>query len=916
KQTGKGQGTGYKQFERWYHEMKYHLDENGFIRPERYDFEEYKRWKAASAVNRLETTTNWTELGPFNWVPNSGPGHNPGTGRIFGAAVYPLNTSIIYVATERGGVWKTTNGGQTWQPLTDDISTMMRARSIVVSATNPDLVYVGTVTNGLFKTTDGGLTWQSLTTGATGSIRKILMHPTNNNFIYFTDTQKGIFRSSDGGINWLNPHTVGKFDIEFKPGDPAVMYACGEGDQAAGVSPFMRSTNGGANWSAVSGLTIDGRTEIGVSQAEPNTVYLAQASGQAYARLYKSINAGNSFTIINTGNPQQGTNYFGTSIDGTGNGGAAIHAMTIAVNPTNVQDLFLASISSWRSGNGGASFSMFTYWSYFEAIALNNRYIHADVHSIQWIGNTIYATSDGGVFKSTNNGATWIDLSAGLGIRFIYSISSSPPNPNSFCIATQDNGTSFCDNSVFHDWTGGDGVDVAISPLDPKLSMAMVNGFLSRTTDGGLTAQAVQRPSPGNFFAPLTVAANRNTFYGGWTGVYKTNNNGTTWVSLSGNAISSLIDILEVAPSDTNYIYAAANDTLYVTRNGGASWALIKMPLASNITDIAISPLNPEKIWVSCAAVKTIFASSDGGSSFTDISSNLPSLSIRCVTVDDDASETVYIGMNVGVYTTNDTVTNWTEITGNLPLSFVNDIEIQKNAGKLRVATLGRGIWQTNKILPPCTIPAGLSASNITHSTARIKWNKVQGTGSYTLQYRLGTGSIFTSINNITDTFFTLTNLQPAQPYVYKVRANCFSDTSNFSGLNMFTTAVNPCAAPASLAASNIGIVSAYLSWGAVSNVLFYEVRYKKTTDLNYTTAATNLTSTGYLLSGLLPNTSYNVQVWAVCPRMTQNFSQISFTTDPLFLFRSAITDKKINITEKQLIVYPSPAKDFIFVNA
>jgi hypothetical protein len=703
--AGTGRGTGYKQFQRWLYEKKFHTDENGNYISMQTDWNNYRQSLPSLTNNNLPDAGNWTELGPWGW--NRTTSWNPGTGRISAVAVLPSNEQVIYVGSPGGGLWKTTNGGGNWQPLTDNNSTWMSIFAITIDPTNQNTIYVGTNGSGILKSTNAGATLAQAGAGPGGNVRKILIHPSSPNIVFATATN-GIWRSTNSGASWTQVHAGSKEDIEFKPGDVNIMYASG--------TDVYRSVDNGITWTQVTaamGITNAGRTLVAVSAANPNYVYAVQASGSLFGRLYKSTDAGLTFTTVVVGSPASGTNYFGYETTGAGTSGQATYDMALDVSPANAAEVYIAGIICWKSVNEGTSFTAITAWSLPNGIGYN----HADVHGLFWINTTIYSISDGGIYKSINGGDDWTDLSTGLGIRQFYRIANSQTNANVITGGAQDNGSVTRQASgTWADWLGADGMEGLVSPTDHlRIWGTSQNGALYRSVNGGNTYSGLGQPSTGQWVTPLAIhPTNETILYGGWTGVYKSTNSGTSWTSISTGTISTTLADIAVAPSNPNYIYASNGSTLYVTTNDGATWTVRSAP--STINDIAIDPTNPSKIWIACnSSTNRLLVSTDEGATFNNISSNLPAIVARTVTVDDNTPHGIYVGMNIGVYYKKEPDANWTNFSDNLPLVAINELEIQKAAGKIRVATYGRGVWESPVA---SAVPNGFSFGATTPATA------------------------------------------------------------------------------------------------------------------------------------------------------------------------------------------------------
>ncbi len=713
--VGTKKGSGYKQYQRWLYEAKFHLNQDGY--PTNTD-NEFTTFRNTSATN--SNIEAWQDMGPFNW--NATGNYFPGVGRITAIAVHPLDSNLIYTCSPGGGLWKSIDGGSGWQPLTDNNASLMNLWSITVDPNNKEIVFIGNANGMVAKSINRGATFTVINAGSgiSGGVRKILLDPNNTNTI-FVCANSGIYRSTDAGMTWTQVFNQMKEDIEFHPANANIMYASGFG--SAAVNVLHISNDYGLTWSPV-GLANNndfGRTLIAVSAANPNRVYVVQAKGLGLGYIFRSDDAGVSFVTKVTGNAATCTNYLGYG--NCSDGGQAPYDMACCTNPNNADEIYIAGISCWRSNNGGDN-----WVPLFNGPSTNDStYMHIDIHVLEWMKNTLFIGNDGGIYKSKNNGSTCKDLTKGLGIRQFYRMANSPTNTNIFTGGSQDNGGSIRHSNTWVDWLNGDGMDCLISPLDSNLIWGSAQtGYLSLTTTGGQTFTDIGSPSPGNWVTPLAIEEHTNNIYGGYTGVYKSTTLGYYWTKISGNVITNKLEALALAPSDPNFIYASYGNTLYTTTNGGATWSVKTAPAI--ILMIAVSPLNPSKIWIACntSGANRACMSTDAGTTFIDISEGLPNLNARSVTVDSDSAESVYYGMNIGVYFMNNYMP-WQNITANLPLTGINEVELHRKGKIIRVATYGRGIWQRNAVGGYCggstiTLPAYITG-------ATYQWERNMGNG-------------------------------------------------------------------------------------------------------------------------------------------------------------------------------------------
>ena len=221
-------------------------NENGYLTPITEKIEELERYNAylnRTAASREVLNDNWTELGPTTW--NATSGWNPGVGRVTAVSVDQADNDHIIVGANTGGVWKTTNGGQDWVPLSDYF-TNLSVYAVTIDPADSDTYFFGSTSGLIFKSTDAGATWNLLADLSNSLVNKILIHPTDSDIIFASSQSAGIYRTTDGGVNWEQVTTDSYgFDVEFKPSDPSVVYATGIG--------FHKSTDGGATFTEVGG---------------------------------------------------------------------------------------------------------------------------------------------------------------------------------------------------------------------------------------------------------------------------------------------------------------------------------------------------------------------------------------------------------------------------------------------------------------------------------------------------------------------------------------------------------------------------------------------------------------------------------------------------------------------------------------
>ena len=683
----KGRGSGYKQFKRWEYNAIRIMNEDGYLRSITDDISELERHNAYlnnTAQNRPVINDNWQELGPSDW--NATTSWNPGVGRITGISVDQNDEDHIIIGANTGGVWRTTDGGQTWTPL-GDFFTNLAVYSVRIDPSDSNTYYFGSSSGLIFKSTDSGATWNQLADISNSSVNKILVHPTNSDIMFASGG--GLYKSTDAGVTWTQAVTTGSgYDFEFKPGDPSVVYASGVG--------FYKSTDGGATFTTISGFST-GPKMIGVSADDATIVYVVEAASGSFNGFYSSSDSGSSFTELD----HTGRNYFGYDTAGIDPGGQAPRDMDVTVNPNDADEVHIAGILTWRSLDGGVNFTCTADWVPGSAQGANIGYCHADVDILEFVGTTLYAGTDGGIFKATNttvlNSDYYTDLTTGIGIRQFYKIGVDHETDVTVTGGSQDNGSSFYTAAGgWKDWIGADGMEGFVDKDDSNVMYGMIQfGAMYRTDNGGNTLIGLPEPGSGSgdwvspFEQDPTVT---NTIYCGYNIVYKSTNKGGNWTAISQSFGSNLRN-LKIAASNNQVLYASRGNALYKTEDGGATnWVQTTIP-GGGINSIAIHPTNPNKVAVATTSSSKVFVSDDGGATWQDYLFNLPNFSALALIWDDNGNDGLYLGMNYGIYYIDNTFTEWQPYSNNLPNVQIAELDINNTTNMLYAASYGRGLW-------------------------------------------------------------------------------------------------------------------------------------------------------------------------------------------------------------------------------
>lgn len=732
--------------------MESHLDKNGEVA----DVNRKTLEAIASETNNINAATafgNWEPIGPFSI--------DAGIGRVSRIAFHPTNPNIIFAGTPQAGLWKTTNSGVSWSCISNFLPSL-GISGIVVDKINPDIIYVLTgdgdansgggssygymrFSQGVYKTTDGGDTWQPaapfpLEDPAEKYSAYSLAVSSQNNNLLLAATSKGLFRSANGGNSWVMcdigaagsiNNTRKVWDVVFKPGSALTAYCTIDSTHQDGTSAskFYRSVDGGLTFTTDNTVTYNPtdfttgaqRIKIGVTPANSSYVYLLAGPGNVIAQTFKGVwrstNSGASFTRRASSPDILGYQDIINDFDDQNT-----YDLALAVNPADASMIITGGLVVWRSEDGGTSYNEIV--DYFEDID-NSNYIHADVHDLQYnpLDGRLWAATDGGVSVSTDNGNNWTR-------RFNMQISAfyhyKPSNQDNLRWGgTQDNGTMLqVSGNNYYEFDGGDGYDVMTDKAPAGNNNDDYWVINKEIWTDGIVDVNITPPDSDNFFPNLDMCPNdEDIIYAGYDKLWVSLNRGDDWTDVPVNTpgypfrLAPANWCVAVCPSNPGRIYCAGdnpddNFARGFFRITGANTAAPEADLSNlysvpKITDIAVNETNSNIVWVTFggydAGIK-VYRSTDGGETWGNQSGTLPNLPVNCILLD---GTNVYIGTDIGVYYKNfGTDTSWTPFYNGMPRVPVTQLHKVFNTANgllyIEASTFGRGLWRS-EIFATCT---------------------------------------------------------------------------------------------------------------------------------------------------------------------------------------------------------------------
>lgn len=691
-------------------------------------------------------TGNWVSANP-NGMFYARTGNNYISGRTNWIAFHPTNPSIMFAGAAGGGVWKTTNDGVQWSVLTDSLSSVT-CGGLAVDPSNPNIIYYGTgelnfsldsyYGDGVFKSTDGGTTWTKIATTAVGRyISQIAINPQNTNIVYLSGSN-GVYKSTNAGATWATTNSGNNANcILIDPANPQVLFTTTGG---SGGNSTRKSTDGGVTWgtagTGLPGAGSAGRTQLAMCASNPNVLYasVASQSTSGLLGLYRTTDGGATWTLQNST-----TNYLGSQ---------GWYDNAVTVHPTNPEVVIVGGIDIYSSSNGGVTLTQRTAW----ATTNSSNMSHADIHFLGYNNGVLFCGSDGGVYKSTNDGVTWSDLNATLSTLQYQSADYDPTNPLRLYGGTQDNNleTSTDGGATWIQRTTGDGGYSVVDPVTPNYVYGQyVQGSIKRSNNYGVSFTDIQPngSSGGLFYNPYEMApTDHNTVVYGQADVWKTTSVQTAtsssgWTQIATTSVvGGSVSAIGIG-ADPNKIYVGTNNgRILVTTNNGGTWsALSGFPYVS---DVWVENPDDNVCYMSCAGTTAgshVFKTINGGASWTNITGNLPNTPVNTIVVRTAFPRMIFVGTDIGVFQSTNDGASWIPFNNGLPAATVYDLKYKENPNILMAATHGRGCFMYTDLppLPGVRIvysPSALDFGLVESGQASVPVNvEIQSGGSDTL---------------------------------------------------------------------------------------------------------------------------------------------------------------------------------------
>jgi photosystem II stability/assembly factor-like uncharacterized protein len=676
-------------------------------------------------------------------------------GRVTAVTGVPSQRETFYMGVASGGVFRTTDGGKRWTPITDGQMPVASVGDIAVALSDPDVIYVGTGSDGLrsnvstgrgvYKSVDGGTTWAFAGLYDVGQIGAVRIHPTDPNTVWVAangdafkpSRERGVFKTTDGGKSWRKvlyvSDSTGAMDVELMPGDPNTVFAWMSRIErkpwsiisGAREGGFYKSSNGGETWTRIrSGLPQEliGKGNLAVTAADPQRLY-ALIEAKPGGGLYRSDDAGASWQLMNsTAGLTQRPFYY----------------TTLGADPTNADIVYAGAESFYKSVDGGRTVTVM-------------RTPHTDNHDI-WVspsdGNVMVQANDGGANVSFDGGRTWSTQMNQVNSEW-YGVWLDAAFPYNLYAAQQDNSTiimsSLADPFDASSFRGGPGCEtgpIIPHPRERHIVYGNCKGQFSWTNletgqqknywIGGQSLYGndardliwrFQRTTP-----MATSPHDPDVLYYGSQFLHRTRDKGITWETISpdltandprfqgasgepitrdvtGEEFYSTLYAISESPLEAGVIWTGANDgPFHVTRDNGKTWTDVTpkdLPWGGRVAWIDASPHRKGSAYYAVYRyllgdyAPYLYKTDDYGQTWTRLTPGTNGIPAdwptRVVREDPEREGLLYAGTEFGMFISYDDGRRWQEFRLNMPHVPINDIRVHR--GDLIVATQGRAMW-------------------------------------------------------------------------------------------------------------------------------------------------------------------------------------------------------------------------------
>lgn len=719
--------------------------------------------------------------------------------RVSCAIGIPGDDLTYFAGAASGGLWKTSDGGLNWKPVFDD-KNVSSVSALAAAASNPLIMFAGTgesfirsnitIGNGVYKSTDGGETWQPSGLDNTGRISRIIIHPTNPDIVYVAavghayapQKERGVHKSTDGGKTWKQvlfvDENTGASDMVMDPSNPNVMFAgmwqlsLKTWNRTSGGpgSGLHMSKDGGETWTKLKGNGLPegqvGKIALTMTPAAPDRVYALIETGDGIEKLgdktengelWRSDNKGKSWTLMSSDRNMSGRQPYYTRC---------------MASPDNPNEVYFLTYGYFTTIDGGRTLEPINFMTQ----------PYGDHHDM-WIdktnANRMIVAHDGGISISKNRGKTWNRIS--LPIAQLYHVTVDTNVPYNVMVNRQDgpsmrgpsrsgsggafglDGFPTISTGMWHDVGGGESGFATPDPKDPDIVWSSASGYgavggvVVRFNEKNRQFRQVEvwpeytagHPAADvkyrfQWTFPLLVSPHdHNTVYVTSQVVHKTTNGGQTWQVVSpdltfndkskqqisggltpdniGVEYANVISAFEESPIKQGVLWAGTSDgQVQLSQNGGQEWTnltknITEFPPNGNVRNIEASRWNEGKMYMTVDFHESgnfqpyVYKTDNFGKTWKKIVKGIEPGNLnycRAIKEDPIRKGLLYLGTETTFYISFDDGETWQTFMNNLPHTPYYWIEVQEHFNDLVLGTYGRGVWILDDITPLQQMPA------------------------------------------------------------------------------------------------------------------------------------------------------------------------------------------------------------------
>jgi PKD repeat protein len=696
--------------------------------------------------------TIWQSIGPQPIQAMAGSDRAWGNvaGRVSSIALHPTNPSILLLGSASGGIWKSTDAGLSWRPVSDTAPSLAIS-SIAFSPSSSAIVYATTgeldsashessaksslgtyLGAGLLKSSDGGETWirSDVNLPSNAVFARVVVQPTNAQnvlvavYAYFGIPTGyyygGIYRSTDGGVHFASVFQGLITDLAQDPNDANTAFLAAANANCTGCpdAGIWVSHDFGLTWAKMfTNSSPVSHVKLGVSRVAPTALYASFLNSDK-----QHTGTGGIFWSTDAGAHWSPASADSAMCPAPPASNQCNYDHWIAPDPTNPQIVYFGSIDLYKSTSGGGSWQKLT--NNYNA-SMGAAPVHPDQHAAAIVPTspgTIYFGNDGGVYRSTDGGLTFQNLNATLALGQFNNVVPHPQNADEAMGGTQDNGNvQFTGQPLWTDRTSGDGgFNLIRRDIPAQRLVANYYAFMRSSVDGGSTYQGAtacgvlmdctnSKPLPADpmaFYPPAVAAPGAaSTVFFGTNRVWKNTTFGATasaWSAMSTGAISSdVLTTLDTVGDGSGAFWAGGrNGDVLFSSDGGATFSMRTGGLPTAVvTKLLAATADGRGAYVVFGGFlgspsRHVFRTSDAGLTWTNISGNLPDVPVTALAIDPTDPAGLFVGTDVGVFRSANGGSSWTSFNQGLPNASVYGLAFSAATGDLYAATFGRGVFR------------------------------------------------------------------------------------------------------------------------------------------------------------------------------------------------------------------------------